>query len=78
MSRPRPVKAHYNGGRVSSSATPRGAAIAAFRRVLDGDYLRADIYVDGQLLATLRAGAFAGANRVVTKLLYPNRFRKDL
>lgn len=48
----RPIQTHYDDGRVARSTTPKAAARAAFRRLLDGDYKMADILSEsGQQLA---------------------------
>ena len=54
MAAARPIKTHYNGGRVARSTRVKSAAKAAFRRLLDGDFNKAEIINDrNRMVATL-------------------------
>ena len=54
MANLRPIQTFYDGnGRIAYSTTPHKAAIAAFRRILTGDYKYASIYRGKQHIASV-------------------------
>lgn len=74
MSAARPIITYYAGARLPAhSTTPKAAARAASRKLLDGQYSQADIYnKDGRLLARL---TFNKAGRyLTTAILHPRSF----
>lgn len=68
---PRPIDTHYNGGQVAHSCSPRNAALAAVRRVTDGDFTGAQVYKKNILIAVINKNK----NEVRLTILRPRMFK---